>query len=109
MAQQATKPEAAAAPAAPSPTCTQRVIRTILRHTDLKRSKDRLRDSPRQLMKNLAVGVSAPLISSSVVTMPGLRLWTPTLRTPCCDSSARRLDPSCARLRLVAPYAANLV
>lgn len=45
---------------------------------------------PRQLMKNLATGVLAPDISSSVVTMPGLRLWMPTLRMLACGQGANR-------------------
>jgi hypothetical protein len=63
--------------------------------------------APRQLMKKRAVGVLAPLISSSVVTMPGLKLCTPTFEMLCILSSAVSDLPSCCRLRLVAPYAAK--
>lgn len=36
-------------------------------------------------MKNFAVGLLAPAMSSSVVTMPGDRLWMATFLTPCGD------------------------
>lgn len=39
--------------------------------------------SPRQLMKNFEAEVSAPDMSSSVVTIPGDRLCSATLRMPC--------------------------
>jgi hypothetical protein len=51
----------------------------------------------------------APLCGRALIslTMPGDRLCTPTFLTPNSFSSASRLLPSCARERLVAPYAAK--
>lgn len=46
-------------------------------------------------MKNLAADVLAPLIRSSVVTIPGDRLWMPTLLILASFSSASRDLPSC--------------
>jgi hypothetical protein len=54
---------------------------------------------PRQLIKNLAPFVSAPLMSSSVVTMPGDKLWMPTLLILANFNSASRDLPSCEERR----------
>lgn len=46
-------------------------------------------------MKNLATGVLAPAMSSSVVTMPGDKSCTWTCFTPACAVHDTRSTPGC--------------
>lgn len=58
-------------------------------------------------MKNLDADVSAPLISSSVVTMPGDRLWMPTFVILANFNSASRDLPSCGVVVVAVCYTSS--
>lgn len=83
--------------------CTEKMWSPAAHHRPTHAAHAETRFPPRQLMKNFEAEVSAPDMSSSVVTMPGDRLCSATLRMPCAKQGQGSTGRSLFQARIKPP------